>query len=110
MSADSGAAPETKNRIRPPVRAFSLLKTSRSASVFLILSPPGIGSPARTRVAHLSPARFAQKKIVRLMALPDSAFSSTRAYTFSYSRHRQHHRWFHFPQVCGDGVERFGVI
>src|SRR5438552_5688596 len=74
MSADSGAAPETKNRILPPVRARSLAKTSRSATFFLTLRPPGIGSPASDSVAHCSPARFAQKKIVRLMALPDSAF------------------------------------
>jgi len=83
MSADSGAAPETKNRILPPVRARSLEKTRRSATFFLILSPPGIGSPASDSVAHCSPARFAQKKMLRFMALPDSAFSSTREYTYS---------------------------
>ena len=83
MSADSGAAPETKNRMRPPVRARSLANTNRSATFFFRASPPGIGSPARDSVAQFSPARLAQKKMVRLMALPESAFSSTRAYTFS---------------------------
>ena len=86
MSAESGAAPETKNRMRPPVRACSLANTNRSASFFFSASLPGIGSPARDSVAHCSPARFAQKKMLRLMMLPESAFSSTRAYTFSYSR------------------------
>ena len=83
MSADSGAAPETKKRILPPVRACSFAKTNRSAMFFLKLKAPGIGSPASASVAHCSPVRLAQKKIERLIALPDSAFSSTRAYTFS---------------------------
>ena len=42
--------------------------------------------PARRYVVHASPVRFAQRKMRRLSALPPSAFSSTRAYTFSYSR------------------------
>jgi len=42
--------------------------------------------PESRWVAHWSPVRFAQRKILRFSALPVSAFSSTRAYTFSYRR------------------------
>ena len=39
--------------------------------------------PASFSSAHLSATPRAQKKICFLMKLPDSAFSSTRAYIFS---------------------------
>ena len=86
ISADSGALPDTKNLIRPPVRARSLANTSRSAMARRNASQGGIDTPARRWFAHCSPTRFAQKKILRLIAEPERAFSNTRAYTFSYSR------------------------
>src|ERR1044072_5996551 len=86
MSAERGAAPETKKRMRPPVRACSFANTSRSAIFFLRARPPGIGTHPSESAPHCSPAAFAQKTILRLIALPDSAFSTTRAYPFSYSR------------------------
>src|SRR2546422_3264265 len=86
ISTDSGALPETKNLTRPPVRARSFANTSRSAMARRNASHGGIDTPARRWFAHCSPTFFAQKKILRLIAEPESAFSSTRAYTFSYNR------------------------
>jgi hypothetical protein len=68
------------------VRAFSLEKTSRCAIAYwTAMSPVGV-TPLSFRSAHRSATRRAQKKICFFTKLPASAFSSTAAYIFSYSR------------------------
>ena len=57
-SGASGAPPEMKNRIRPPVRARSLAKTRRSAIRRATASDVGTGCPSITRTAQSSPTRL----------------------------------------------------
>ncbi len=72
--------------MRPPVRVRNFENTSRSATTRASLSPSGTAMPARRCAAQRSPTRFAHRKMRRLTALPVRAFSSTRPYTFSYTR------------------------
>ncbi len=63
MSGESGAPPEMKKRMRPPVRALSLAKTSRSASARWSRRAGDTGRRAMVASAHRSPTSRDQAKI-----------------------------------------------
>ena len=78
MSGESGAPPEMKKRIRPPVRARSLAKTSRSATARCSCSTGETGRPATVASAHRSPTSRDQAKIRFLAGVAVRTLSSTR--------------------------------
>ena len=68
------------------MRSLSLLNTSFCASAYFAASQRFGSRPASVSSAHASATARAQKKMRFFTAPPESAFSSTRAYIFSYSR------------------------
>src|SRR4029450_13258319 len=86
LRGERGARHDTRCRGRPPVGALSFENTSRCAIAYCSARNPRGSRPASFSSAHRSATPRAQKKMRFFTAPPASAFSSTRAYIFSYSR------------------------
>ena len=78
IDGDSGADPETRIRIRPPIRACSLLNTSFVASAYRRESPAGTGLPACSSATFCRPTRTAQAKIFAFAPPASVAVLTTR--------------------------------
>ena len=86
MSRLSAAAPETKNRIRPPKRARILLKTSLSKTAFCAARCGGTRSPASVRRDTSRPTLNAWSKIFFFMPPSSAVMVLMRACAFSKMR------------------------
>ena len=79
MSLERGAPPQMKYRIRPPVLAVILEKTSFFAKACLKARWAGTGSPAIFLATYFFPVARPQTKIARLRREPARTWSMTRA-------------------------------